>query len=103
MSREHSGWQPLVCERHGKVVDPKTNAKLKVTSFWSFYGHYWIIDLGQNYEYAVVGHPDRKYLWVLSRTPEMDEALYSQILIRISKQGYDVSKLIRTPQAQAKR
>lgn len=83
-----------------KVVDMKTNAKLKVTFFWPFYGHYWIIDLGEHYEYAVVGHPDRKYLWILSRTPTMEEDLYNQILGRIRQQGYDVSKLIKTPQAK---
>jgi apolipoprotein D and lipocalin family protein len=82
-----------------KVVDMKTNAKLKVTFFWPFYGHYWIIDLGEHYEYAVVGHPDRKYLWILSRTPAMEEDLYNQILVRIKQQGYDVSKLVKTPQA----
>jgi len=83
-----------------KVIDMKTNAKLKVTFSWPFYGHYWIIDLGENYEYAVVGHPDRKYLWILSRTPTMEEDLYNQILGRIKQQGYDVSKLIKTPQAR---
>jgi len=46
------------------VVDPKTNAKLKVRFFWPFSGDYWIIDLGENYEYAVVGHPKRTYLWI---------------------------------------
>jgi apolipoprotein D and lipocalin family protein len=81
-----------------KVVDPATNAKLKVTFFWPFYGDYWIIDLGQNYEYAVVGHPSRKYLWVLSRTPEMEESVYRKILERLEKQGYDTGRLIRTPQ-----
>ena len=82
-----------------KVAGEKTNAKLKVTFFWPFYGHYWIIDLGENYEYAVVGHPDRKYLWILSRSPGMDEGLYNQILDRIKRQAYDVSRLIKTPQA----
>ena len=56
-----------------KVVDPKTNAKLKVTFFWPFYGDYWILGLGPDYQYAIVGEPDRKYLWILSRTPAMDE------------------------------
>lgn len=83
-----------------KVVDAKTNAKLKVTFFWPFYGHYWVIDLGEHYEYAVVGHPDRKYLWILCRTPEMEETLYSQILGRIKQQGYDLSKLMKTLQGR---
>jgi apolipoprotein D and lipocalin family protein len=78
------------------VVDKETNAKLKVSFFGPFSGDYWIIDLGDDYEYAVVGHPSRKYLWVLSRTPEMDENVYSEILARLQKQGYDISKLIKT-------
>ena len=85
-----------------KVVDPVTNAKLKVTFFWPFYGDYWIIDLGEKYEYAVVGHPTRKYLWVLSRTPEMEESVYRGILERLEKQGYDTGRLMRTPQPGGK-
>jgi apolipoprotein D and lipocalin family protein len=48
-----------------RVVDRSTNAKLKVSFFRPFWGDYWIIDLGANYEYAVVGHPSRDYLWIL--------------------------------------
>lgn len=78
------------------VVDTKTNAKLKVSFFWPFSGAYWIIDLGEDYEYAVIGHPDRKYLWILSRTKEMDESVYEGILNRLKEQHYDISKLIKT-------
>ncbi len=81
-----------------KVVDRNTNAKLKVTFFWPFYGDYWILDLDPDYTYAVVGEQDRKYLWILSRTPEIDSDLYDKMLERITQQGYDTSKLIRTPQ-----
>ena len=81
-----------------RVADTVTNAKLKVTFFWPFSGNYWIIDLGKNYEYAVVGDPTRKYLWVLSRTPVMDESVYNGILERIKAKGYDVSKLEKIPQ-----
>jgi apolipoprotein D and lipocalin family protein len=80
------------------VVDKETNARLKVSFFWPFAGDYWIIDLGQNYEYAVIGHPNRKYLWILSRTPEMEEEVYQSILTRLQKQEYDTAKLIRTAQ-----
>ena len=79
-----------------RVVDKATNAKLKVTFFWPFSGDYWILDLDPDYNYAVVGEGKRKYLWVLSRTPEMDPETYTQILDRISTQGYDTAKLIRT-------
>jgi apolipoprotein D and lipocalin family protein len=81
-----------------KVVDAKSNAKFKVSFFWPFYGDYWIIDLGKDYEYAVVGHPDRTYLWILSRTKKMDEMLYQEILGRIAAKGYDITRLIRTQQ-----
>lgn len=81
-----------------KVVDTNSNAKLKVSFFWPFYGDYWIIDLGKDYEYAVVGHPGRIYLWILSRTKNMDEKLYREILERLKANGYDTSRLIRTQQ-----
>jgi len=77
------------------VVDTATNAKLKVSFFWPFSGDYWIIDLGNDYEYAVIGHPGRKYLWILSRTKKMDESVYEGILTRLKQQHYDTSKLIK--------
>jgi apolipoprotein D and lipocalin family protein len=72
------------------------NTKLKVTFFWPFYGDYWIIDLDPEYRWAVVGEPDRKYLWILSRKPTLDEVLYSQILDRVKNQGYDIGPLLKT-------
>ena len=79
-----------------KVVDKNSRAKLKVTFFWPFYGDYWIIDLGKDYDYAVVGTPNRKYLWILSRTPQMDDKLFSQLIESAKSKGFDVSKLIKT-------
>jgi len=81
-----------------KVVDKNSNAKLKVTFFWPFYGDYWIIKLGNNYDYSVVGTPNRKYLWILSRTPQMDDKLYSQLIEYAKSKGFDVNKLIKTLQ-----
>ncbi len=80
------------------VVDKLTNAKLKVQFFWPFSGDYWIIELDPDYQYAVVGHPNRKYLWILCRTPEMDEALYKNLVQRIANVGYDPSLIKRTLQ-----
>jgi apolipoprotein D and lipocalin family protein len=81
-----------------RVVDHATNSKLKVSFFRPFWGDYWIIDLGQHYEYAVVGHPSRDYLWILSRTPELDSTVYDRILARLRVQGYEVERLNRTLQ-----
>lgn len=80
------------------VVDATTNAKLKVSFFWPFRGDYWIIELGKDYEYAVVSAPSMNYLWVLSRTPKMDESRYQEIVGRLKDKGFDIAKLQRTPQ-----
>ena len=80
-------------------IDPGTgNAKLKVQFFWPFKGKYWIIDLAEDYSYAVVGHPDRDYLWILCRTPQMNEVTYSQVVNRIKQKNFNVSKLKKTVQ-----
>ena len=84
------------------IVNKVTNSQLKVQFFWPFAGEYWIIDLGANYEYAVVGSSNRKYLWVLSRTPQLEEKTYAAILQRIEQQGYDLSKIELIPQPAAK-
>lgn len=82
------------------------NSKLEVRfapawlSFLPFvWGEYWIIDLAPDYSYAAVGGSDRKYLWILSRTPSMDATTYQQILERIKRKGYDLTGLIRTKQS----
>lgn len=81
-----------------RVVDAATGAKLEVSFFRPFWGDYWIVDLGAGYDYAVVGHPGRDYLWILSRTPTMPEATYEGILERLESQRYDTSRLRRTLQ-----
>ena len=77
------------------VVDANSNAKLKVSFFWPFAGDYWVIELEPEYKYAVVGHPSRNYAWILSRTPQMDEKQYQEILSRMKSQGYDLNRLKR--------
>jgi len=78
-------------------VDPDGNARLKVSFFWPIRTDYWILDLGKEYEYAVVGSPNRKYLWILSRKPVMEEGVYTRILDLVAKQGFDTEKLVRKP------
>ncbi len=81
-------------------VEPNTgNARLKVQFFWPFKGDYWIIALDEeNYQYAMVGHPSKKYLWVLSRAPVLDEDIYRDLVEKAKSRGYDVSRLNRTSQ-----
>ncbi len=80
---------------HAWVVDSTSNAKLKVSFFWPFRGDYWIIELGSEYEYAVIGTPNRKYFWILSRTRTMDDTLYAAILQRAKQQGFDPGLVVR--------
>jgi apolipoprotein D and lipocalin family protein len=84
-----------------KVADKTAGAKLKVTFLWPFSSDYWIIKLGDNYEYAVVASPNRKYLWILSRTPQMREMLFLELLEFAKLKGFDTDRLIRTRQTIA--
>jgi apolipoprotein D and lipocalin family protein len=76
------------------------NAKLKVQFFWPFRAKYWIIDLANDYSYAVVSHPNKKYLWILSRTPVMSDAIYVQIISRLKEKGFDLDKIQKTTHSQ---
>jgi len=80
-------------------IQDKSNAKLKVQFFWPFRGKYWIIDLADDYSYAVVSHPNKKYLWILSRGSKMEPATYQAITARLKAKGFDLSKLQMTVQA----
>jgi len=84
------------------LVEGSNNSKLRVQFFWPFRGDYWIIDLAEDYSYAVVGEPDRNYLWILCRTPQMDEGLYQEIVKRCTDKGFDVSKLVKSDQSCAR-
>ena len=82
------------------------NSKLKVRFAPSWlkwlpfvWGDYWIIELAPDYSYSVVGTPDRKYLWVLSRAAEMEEGTYKRLIEKAAAEGFDVSKLMKTRQS----
>jgi apolipoprotein D and lipocalin family protein len=87
---------------HGRarVVDRATNAKLEVSFFRPFWGDYWVIDLADDYSYAVVGHPSRDYLWILARKPTLAEATFQGIVERLKLHGYETSRLVRTLQVK---
>ncbi len=91
-----------VAEGRARVVDETSKAKLEVSFFGPFWGDYWIIDLAADYSWAVVGHPGRDYLWILSRTPQLDAEALDGIKARLEAQHYDLSRLEWTLQpAQA--
>jgi len=86
-----------------KVVDPVSQARLKVSFFRPlgislFWGDYWIIGLGQDYEYAIVGTPNRKYGWILSRKPQLSKDKLEDIFQQLREQGYRPEDFQMTPQ-----
>lgn len=88
-----------------KVADMNSNAKFEMSfapqskSFVSGdWKNYWIVDLDENYQYAAVADPKRENLWILSRTPELKDAVYQNILRRVEKLGFKPGKLAKTPQ-----
>jgi apolipoprotein D and lipocalin family protein len=80
------------------VVKNSGNAKLKVQFFWPFRGKYWILDLAEDYSWALVGSPSREYLWILSRQPGMEESTYNSIVQVAKEKGFDISKFEMTDQ-----
>jgi apolipoprotein D and lipocalin family protein len=88
---------PKTVTMHASAQDPTTPAKLSL-EVAGFSGDYWILDVGPQYEYAVVGHPSRSYLWILSRTPTMDPTTLQGRLSTAQADGFDTTKLEYTPQ-----
>ncbi len=93
-----------------RQVDGPSSAKLKVRfapSWLSFvpfvWGDYWVVDLDPSYQLAAVSEPKREYLWVLSRTPQVDPERYKALLVRLQAMGLDTAKLEATRQAEASR
>lgn len=88
-----------------RVVDERTFAKLKVRfapaalGFLPFvWGDYWIVGLAADYSWSVVGSPDRKYLWILSRTPRLDEKSLAAARGAARANGFEVERLVQTAQ-----
>jgi len=79
------------------AVEESNNSKLRVSFFRPFYGDYWVVMLGDQYQYSVVGDPNRQYLWILSRTKELTQEDKKTILAYLPTIGYDPSKLYWTP------
>jgi apolipoprotein D and lipocalin family protein len=79
------------------IRDKVSNAKLAVQFFWPFKGDYWIVLLDkENYQWAVVSDPSRKYLWVLTRQPGISKELYASLKQQIAKKQIDINKIVLT-------
>ena len=98
-SEEDQKWD----EAEGKAyfVEGETVGHLKVSFFGPFYGAYVIFNLDDDYQTALISGPDRSYFWLLSRTPEIDQARLDELLAKAKAQGFDVSKLIYVSHSRA--
>ena len=77
------------------VVDGSEGARLRVTFFWPFYGDYWVLGLGPDYSWALVGSPSRGSLWLLAREASLPEAEVEAALAIARREGFDLGPLIR--------
>lgn len=84
-------------EAIGKAKQPRPDkepGKLKVAFFWIFYADYFILELDDDYQWALIGSSSDKYLWILSRTPQLEQETLDYILQKARERGYDTNKLI---------
>jgi apolipoprotein D and lipocalin family protein len=87
-----------VAKGRATVADRQRKSKLKVSFFWPFTGDYYILEVGNGYEYALVGDPSREHLWVLSRTPQMELQLLHNLVAKAQRLGFNTGRLIYTVQ-----
>ena len=83
-----------VAEGHARLNSPVSNAKLEVSFFGPFYGDYWILDVADDYSWAVVSEPAGRYVWILARDPQPGEAFIAERLQFLQDLGYDTDGLI---------
>jgi len=89
---ESGKWKTTVGK--AKLCGPDGTSQLEVTFFWPFRGDYYVMNVTQDYEYALIGTPDRSYLWILSRTPSLSESIKSKYLSQAQSEGFEVSELM---------
>ncbi|MCF7905062.1 MAG: lipocalin family protein [Candidatus Marinimicrobia bacterium] len=90
--KKKSNWKEA--RGHAKLKNSTSTGAFKVTFFWPFYGGYHIVELAEDYTYALVAGDSEKYLWILSRTPQLPEETWAKLLQRARSLGYDTDALI---------
>jgi apolipoprotein D and lipocalin family protein len=97
--RKH-GFDGEISKISGKawLLDETIKSKWEVEFIWPFTLDYWVIDLEENYNYAVIGEPDKENFWILSRKPIMEKGLLTKIIEKTKMKGYDLSNLLLMPQ-----
>lgn len=91
-SEEKQAWQQA--EGKAYFVEEENTGHLKVSFFGPFYGSYIIFELGEAYQYAMISGPDTEYLWILSRTPQLDKAITDKLVSKAQSLGFNTDELI---------
>jgi apolipoprotein D and lipocalin family protein len=81
----------------GTIYDETTNAEWRMQFIWPFKAKYLIHHLSNDYNLTIIAHPNRKYAWIMNRTPEMDDELYQQMVEKLAFEGFDPDKIFRVP------
>lgn len=92
------GGEARVAKGAARIVDPVSNAKLKVSFFGPFEGDYWVLERADDYSWSLVGEPRGRYLWILSREPVLGERLKAELVGKLKARGYDTDALYWTRQ-----
>jgi apolipoprotein D and lipocalin family protein len=90
--------------RRADEKGPASRLKVRFAPAWlsflpAVWGDYWILELDRDYRHVVVGDPSRKYLWILSRSPRLDEATHASLVDAARRLGFDTARLVRTTQS----
>jgi apolipoprotein D and lipocalin family protein len=81
-----------------EVYDTKSNAEWRVQFIWPLKFPYLVVDLAEDYRYTVIGVPNKKFVWIMSRLPQMNPEDYQETLDNMTKLGYDIEKIVKMPQ-----
>ncbi len=87
-----------IAEGKAKRNNPKEPGKFKVAFFLFFYAEYNVLELDENYQWAMIGSSTPNYFWILSRTPQISDELYNELVNKAEKRGYDISRIFKVPQ-----
>ncbi|MBT6325044.1 MAG: lipocalin family protein [Bdellovibrionales bacterium] len=82
----------------GYIHNDKTFAHWKISPIWPLKLDYLVIELDQNYQWTVIGVPSQKYLWIMARTPQISNSLYSEIMSRLEIKNYNHQNVKMMPQ-----
>jgi apolipoprotein D and lipocalin family protein len=87
-----------VMRPRAKVFNQQSNAEWRVQLFKPFWSPYLVIDLAEDYSHSVIGVPNRKFVWIMSRAPELPDPVYAGILDRLKQAGYNTARIRKMPQ-----